>query len=77
MIDGKDPKTNLESFILQHLLNGNIFALLGRAYEFCLKNNTKRAIPDHFAVGIREVSCVTRFAVGCNNFDDLVWIVDG
>jgi hypothetical protein len=77
MIDGKDPKTNLESFILQHLLNGNVFALFGRAYEFCLKYNTKRAIPDHFAVGIREVFCFTRFAVGCNNFDNLVWIVDG
>jgi hypothetical protein len=77
MIDGKDPKTNLESFILQHLLNGNVFALLGRAYEFCLKHNAKRAIPDHFAVGIREVFCFTRFTVGCNNFNDLVWIVDG
>lgn len=78
MTDGEDPKkTNLESLILQHLLNGNVVTVLGRAYDFCLKNNTERAISNNFAVGISEVSGLARFTVGCNDFDELVWIVNG
>jgi len=69
--------TDLEALVLQDLLDSNILALLWRADDFCLKDDSKGAIADHLAVCVDEVSLVSGLAVGGNNFDDLVWVVDG
>lgn len=52
---GKED-TDLETFVLQDLLDGDVFAFFWRANEFCLKNDTERTISDDFAVGVGEVS---------------------
>ena len=73
----KTCKTNLEAFVLQHLLDCDILPFLWGTDEFRLKNDTERAIADDLAVGVCKVQLVATFAFGCNNFDDLVWVVNG
>jgi hypothetical protein len=51
----KTWKTNLEAFVLQHLLDCNILPFLRGTDEFRLENDTKRAIADDLAVGVCKV----------------------
>lgn len=69
------PKTNLEPFVLENLLDRNICVVLWTASESGLKDDTKRTISDDFTVGVGDVPGVARFAIRGNDFDDLAWIV--
>jgi len=52
---GNGLQTNLEAFVLQHLLDCDILPILWGADEFRLENNTKRAVADDLAVGVCKV----------------------
>ena len=45
--------------------------------KFRLKDDTKRAIADDLAVGVRDVAGIPRLSVRGNDFDHLSGIVDG
>jgi hypothetical protein len=51
---------DLESLVLQHALDGGIFAA-GR--ELSLEDDAKGAISNNLALGVRNVSCLARGAV--------------
>jgi hypothetical protein len=45
--------------------------------ELCLENDTKRAVPDDFAVCVRDLLGLSGLAIGGDDLDDLVGVIDG
>ena len=72
-----DGRTDLKAFVLQDFLDGNIANRVGILKELGLEDDTERAIADDFAVGVDEITGVSRFAVGGDDLDDPARIVDG
>ena len=58
---------------MQDLLNGNIILL---SQQLCLEDHTKGAVADDLAVGVGQLACLSRLAVGGNNLDDFMGVVD-
>ena len=75
--EGRGRRADLEAFVLQDLLDGDVADGVGVLKELRLKDDTKRAIADDFAVGVDEITSVSGLAVGGDDLDDLAWIVDG
>jgi hypothetical protein len=67
--------TNLEPFILKHLLDGNVFNLLRSIAPFSLEDDTERPIAYDFAVGITEFHRLASLAVGGNDLDFLLRVI--
>lgn len=71
----KKRQTNLEPFVLQYFLDCDVIAVLAWGSKSCLKDDTKRAISDNFAIRVWKFPCFGRLAVGGNNFDYLVGVI--
>ena len=68
-------KTDLEPFILQHLLDRNIL-VSGLVEEPRLEDDTEGAVAYDLAVGIGEIFLVARLAVRGDDLDDFMGVVD-
>jgi hypothetical protein len=69
--------TDLEPFILQDLLDGDVIPILKLGDKFGLKDDAERAVADDFAVRVRDVTSLARLAIRSNDLDHLSGIVDG
>ena len=69
--------TDLEPFILQDLLDGDVIPILKLGDKFGLKDDAERAVADDFAVRVRDVTSVASLAIRGDDFDHLSGIVDG
>ena len=67
----------LEPLVLQNLLDGDVADRVRVLEEFCLEDDAEGAIADDFAVGVDEITGLSRLAVGSDDLDDLAGIVDG
>ena len=68
---------HLEAFVLKDVLDGDVTDGVGVLEEFCLEDDAEGAISDDFAVGVDEITGLSRLAVGSDDLDDLARIVDG
>ena len=68
--------TYLEAFVLEDLLDGNLRVAFRLVNELGLEDDSEGAVADDLAVGIDEILDVTSLAIGGDDFDDLVGVVD-
>lgn len=68
--------TDLEPLVLEDLLDRNVVFAPAGACEAGLEDDTKGAISNDFAVGVRDVFLLA-IAVACDDLDDLGRVVDG
>ena len=76
-MDKEEETACLEPLVLQDLLDGDVTDGVGVLEEFCLEDDAEGAIADDFAVGVDEITGLSRLAVGSDDLDDLAGIVDG
>lgn len=69
-------RTYLEPLVLQHLFDRDVVTLLWPSNKLRLEDHAKRAISDHLAIAIGYLPRVARLAIGSNNLDHLVWVID-
>ena len=69
--------TNLEAFVLEDFLDGDVITFMCTSDETGLEDNAKGAVSDDLAVGIGQVLLVTRLSVRSNDLDVLVGVFDG
>jgi hypothetical protein len=70
-----ETKTDLETLVLQDLLDSNVLHRLGDTKLSRLEDDTKRAIPDDFAVGVFDFGLLSAHAVGREHGDDALGII--
>lgn len=67
--------TDLEALVLQDLLDRNILQRLGNVQLPRLEYDTKRAIPNDFAVGILDLGLLSRDTIGREYRHDTLGVV--
>ena len=55
--------TYLEAFVLEDLLDCNVFSVLSTGYYPCLKDDTKRTVSDDFGICICKFKGIACLAI--------------
>ncbi len=67
---------DLETLVLQNLLDGDVLLVLGHGKELGLEDDAEGAVSGDLAVAVRELAGFAGLAIGGNDLDDLVRVVD-